>query len=141
MPVVKINAISVPPEAHEELEKRFSNRAHTVDGSPGFLGFQLLRPVKGEDRYFVVTQWEDEESFAAWRDGPAIKAHSGERAKPVSSGADLLEFEVSGDQYIANSSRPAHLIARFARAFAKASPRRASVLVVSGLGDAPPSVS
>ena len=77
MPVVKINAISVPPEAHEELEKRFSNRAHTVDGSPGFLGFQLLRPVKGEDRYFVVTQWEDEESFAAWRDGPAIKAHSG----------------------------------------------------------------
>ena len=45
MPVVKINAISVPPEAHEELEKRFSNRAHSVDGSPGFLGFQLLRPV------------------------------------------------------------------------------------------------
>ena len=64
MPVVKINAISVPPEAHEELEKRFAHRAHTVDGSPGFLGFQLLRPVKGEDRYFVVTQWEDEESFA-----------------------------------------------------------------------------
>ncbi len=94
MPVVKINAISAPPQAHEELEKRFSNRAHTVDGTPGFLGFQLLRPVKGEDRYFVVTQWEDEESFAAWRDGDAIKAHSGERAKPVSSGADLLEFEV-----------------------------------------------
>jgi heme-degrading monooxygenase HmoA len=97
MPVVKINAISVPPEAHEELEKRFSNRAHTVDGSPGFLGFQLLRPVKGEDRYFVVTTWEDEESFAAWRDGPAIEAHSGQRAKPVASGADLLEFEVVMD--------------------------------------------
>jgi heme-degrading monooxygenase HmoA len=94
MSVVKINAISVPPQAHEELERRFSNRAHTVDGTPGFL---LLRPVKGEDRYFVVTQWEDEESFAAWRDGPAIAAHSGERAKPVSSGADLLEFEVVMD--------------------------------------------
>jgi heme oxygenase (mycobilin-producing) len=94
MSVVKINAISVPPQAHEELEKRFSNRAHTVDGTPGFLGFQLLRPVKGEDRYFVVTQWEDEESFAAWRDGDAIKAHAGERANPVSTGADLLEFEV-----------------------------------------------
>jgi len=94
MPVVKINAISVPPQAHEELEKRFSNRAHTVDGTPGFLGFQLLRPVKGEDRYFVVTQWEDEESFAAWRDGPAISAHAGERRDPVSTGADLLEFEV-----------------------------------------------
>ena len=94
MPVVKINAISVPPQAREELEKRFAQRAHTVDGSPGFLGFQLLRPVAGEDRYFVVTQWEDEESFVAWRDGDGVQAHAGERAKPVSSGADLLEFEV-----------------------------------------------
>ena len=94
MSVVKINAISVPPQAREELEKRFANRAHAVDSAPGFLGFQLLRPVQGEDRYFVVTHWEDEESFAAWRDGDAVAAHSGERAKPVATGADLLEFEV-----------------------------------------------
>lgn len=94
MSVVKINAISVPPEAHEELERRFSHRAHTVDSSPGFLGFQLLRPVKGEDRYFVVTQWEDEASFEAWRDGSARAAHAGEHGKPVASGAELLEFEV-----------------------------------------------
>jgi len=94
MSVVKINAISVPPQAHEELERRFAARAHTVDGAAGFLGFQLLRPVRGEDRYFVVTHWADEESFAAWRDGDAREAHAGERAKPVASGADLLEFEV-----------------------------------------------
>src|ERR1044072_3353926 len=98
MPVVKINAISVPEQAHEELEKRFSNRAPTVDGTPGFLGFQLLRPVKGEDRYFVVTTWEDDASFEAWRDGPGIAAHAGERGKPVSGGAELLEFEVVIDQ-------------------------------------------
>ena len=97
MAVVKINAIEVPQGAGPELEKRFANRLHAVDGQPGFLSFELLRPVKGEDRYFVVTQWEDEESFAAWRDGPAIEAHSGERAKPVSTGADLLEFEVVMD--------------------------------------------
>src|SRR6187200_892372 len=98
MSVVKINAISVPPQAREELERRFAARAHSVDGSPGFLGFQLLRPVQGEDRYFVVTHWADEESFAAWRDGDARAAHagkgSGESRRPVSSGAELLEFEV-----------------------------------------------
>ena len=98
MSVVKINAISVPPQAREELERRFAARAHSVDGSPGFLGFQLLRPVQGEDRYFVVTHWADEESFAAWRDGAARAAHagegSGEPRRPVSSGAELLEFEV-----------------------------------------------
>ncbi len=94
MSVVKINAINVPPQAREELERRFSARAGTVDGAPGFLGFQLLRPVKGDDRYFVVTHWEDDASFAAWRDGDARAAHAGEHGKPVASGADLLEFEV-----------------------------------------------
>ncbi|MDJ0393418.1 mycobilin-forming heme oxygenase MhuD [Rhodococcus sp. G-MC3] len=94
MAVVKINAIEVPKDAGPELEKRFAARAGSVENSPGFLGFQLLRPVKGEDRYFVVTQWETEEAFQNWSAGPAKAAHSGERAKPVSSGASLLEFEV-----------------------------------------------
>lgn len=94
MTVVKINALNVPSQAREELERRFSARAGTVESSPGFLGFQLLRPTGGEDRYFVVTQWEDEESFAAWRDGDARAAHAGEHGKPVAQGANLLEFEV-----------------------------------------------
>lgn len=94
MSVVKINAISVPEGAGPELESRFAQRAHAVENSPGFLGFQLLRPVAGDTRYFVVTNWESEQAFADWRDGPARAAHSGERAKPVASGADLLEFEV-----------------------------------------------
>lgn len=98
MSVVKINAIAVPPQAHAELEKRFAARAHSVDGTPGFRGFQLLRPVAGEERYFVVTHWEDDASFEAWRDGDAVAAHAGERAGggsgPVSTGASLLEFEV-----------------------------------------------
>jgi heme-degrading monooxygenase HmoA len=94
MSVVKINAISVPPQAGPELERRFAERAGAVEGAPGFLGFQLLRPVQGDDRYFVVTHWADEASFAAWRDGDARAAHAGEHGKPVASGAALLEFEV-----------------------------------------------
>ena len=61
MAIVKINALDVPPQAGPELERRFAERAHAVDGSPGFLGFQLLRQVAGETRYFVVTHWQDEE--------------------------------------------------------------------------------
>ncbi|MEO6628212.1 MAG: antibiotic biosynthesis monooxygenase [Aquihabitans sp.] len=94
MAIVKINAISVPPPARPELERRFAERAGAIDGSPGFLGFQLLRPVQGEDRYFVITHWEDDASFEAWRDGDARAAHKGEHGKTVTSGADLLEFEV-----------------------------------------------
>ncbi|MDX2357020.1 antibiotic biosynthesis monooxygenase [Dietzia sp. PP-33] len=94
MAVVKINALNVPPQAGAELERRFAERAHTVENSPGFLGFQLLRPTGGETRYFVVTTWEDEESFAAWRDGDARTAHAGQHGKPVAEGANLLEFDV-----------------------------------------------
>ena len=106
MSVVKINAITVPEGQGEELEKRFAARKAAVDQAPGFEGFDLLRPVKGESRYFVVTRWADEESFQAWRDSdphtrkPAEGqgaghggAHTGGQ-KPVATGAELLEFEV-----------------------------------------------
>ncbi|GAA1119402.1 antibiotic biosynthesis monooxygenase [Citricoccus alkalitolerans] len=101
MSVVKINAISVPEGSGSELESRFAARKHAVDNSPGFEGFQLLRPTAGEDRYFVVTQWATEAHFQDWRDHGAAAAHGGpagapdgEQRKPVSTGAELLEFEV-----------------------------------------------
>jgi len=94
MAVVKINAIEVPEGSGPELERRFGARPGSVDSAPGFLGFELLRPVAGDNRYFVYTKWETEEHFQAWRNGPAMEAHSGERAKPVATGSSLLEFEV-----------------------------------------------
>ncbi|WP_026917444.1 antibiotic biosynthesis monooxygenase family protein [Gordonia shandongensis] len=93
MAVVKINALSVPAEAGPELEKRFAARAGVVDEAAGFRGFQLLRPVKGDDRYFVVTHWDDDASYEAWAGGDARAAHKSSK-KPVASGAELLEFEV-----------------------------------------------
>ena len=64
--VVKINAIEVTEGRGPELEERFAKRAAEVEGMPGFLGFELLRPAKGETRYFVYTRWETEEDFRAW---------------------------------------------------------------------------
>lgn len=94
MAVVKINAIEVPEGAGPELERRFAARQGAVENAPGFLGFELLRPVAGENRYFVYTRWESEEAFRAWSEGEGRQAHAGERAQPVASGASLLEFEV-----------------------------------------------
>lgn len=104
MSIVKINAITVPEGAGEELERRFAARKHAIDSQPGFEGFQLLRPVKGEERYFVVTRWADEASYNAWWEGAGRAGHAksdgagGEQGeaprKPVSQSAELLEFEV-----------------------------------------------
>jgi heme-degrading monooxygenase HmoA len=98
MSVVKINAIAVPPGAGPELEARFAARARSVEQMPGFEDFQLLRPVEGEERYFVYTRWDSEESFQAWVNSQAFthghaKAESSD-GKPVSTGAHLLAFEV-----------------------------------------------
>lgn len=92
MSIVVINALKIPGEAGPELEARFAARKHAVDGSPGFEGFKLLRPVSGEDRYFVYTQWATREDFENWRANRAGHDHSAQA--PVSSGAELLEFEV-----------------------------------------------
>lgn len=92
MSVVKINALHVPEGAGPEIEKRFSGRAHAVDGQAGFEGFQLLRPVSGESRYFVVTTWASEADYQNWRTGQAAAHHAGGQS-PVATGADLLEFE------------------------------------------------
>lgn len=97
MSVVKINAIDVPAEMGAHLEERFAARAHLVEGMPGFEGFELLRPVSGDTRYFVVTHWADDESFQAWVNSESFqKGH----ARPEGDGpavapqATLLEFEV-----------------------------------------------
>lgn len=90
MSIVKINAITVPEGAGPQLEERFAARKHAVDQAPGFEGFQLLRPVQGEDRYFVVTRWADEESFRAW----AAQRTPRDSSTTVSSAEGILEFEV-----------------------------------------------
>ena len=92
MSVVKINAITVPPEAHEELERRFAHRAHTIDESAGFLGFQLLRPVKGEDRYFVITRWDSRKNYQKWSDARDTGAHAGDERRGMS--VDVFGFDV-----------------------------------------------
>lgn len=98
MSVVKINAITVPEGRGRELEERFARRAAAVENAPGFQGFELLRPVEGETRYFVYTRWESEEAFQNWFGSQAFQqghAQAGAQSGgPVGTAADLLSFEV-----------------------------------------------
>lgn len=113
MSVVKINALSIPPQAGDEIVKRFTARMESLAEVAGFEGFELLRPTaETESRWFVYTRWADQESYNAWRDGDGARnAHARPPADgdgptgaaddaepparpPVSMGAELLEFEV-----------------------------------------------
>ena len=101
MSVVKINALEIPPQAGDEIVKRFTARMDSLKDVAGFEGFELLRPTGDtETRWFVYTRWADQESYNGWRDGDGAKASHAQQdgeatPPPVSMGATLLEFEVA----------------------------------------------
>ena len=72
MTIIKINAITVPPESGDELGRRFAARAGAVDTQDGFEGFELLRPTDDRTTWLVVTRWRDEAAFEAWVASPAF---------------------------------------------------------------------
>ena len=96
MSVVRINAITVPKERAEELERRFAARAGEVSKSPGFEAFELLRPTDERDTYLVYTRWATQADFDNWVNSAAFqhghRAHSSEG--PVSNQSDLWSFDV-----------------------------------------------
>ena len=117
MSVVKINALEIPPQAGDEIVKRFTARMNSLADVAGFEGFELLRPTgEAETRWFVYTRWTDQAAYEGWRDGDGARnAHAGppsadtepdsaepdsteprggQAKPPVSMGATLLEFEV-----------------------------------------------
>ena len=71
--IVTNNRIPVHPDHADAFEEVFRNRASRVDGMPGFVSFQLLRPTKEGDPYIVMTTWESREHFEAWTNSDAFK--------------------------------------------------------------------
>jgi len=96
MSVVKINAITVPPEKLADFERRFAARAGKVEAADGFEAFELLRPSDDRETFLVYTRWRSEEDFQAWMSSPAFqhghRQHSGDG--PVSTHAELWQFDV-----------------------------------------------
>lgn len=107
MSIVKINVLTVPEEQRETLEKRFANRAGTVDGSDGFEWFELLRPVEGTDTYLVYTRWRAEEDFQNWMSGMGRAAHRGAAQEGGAQGSDQGSAEGSPGSPQGERPRPA----------------------------------
>lgn len=102
MTIIKINAITVPPDSGDELARRFSARVGAVDNQEGFEGFELLRPTDDRQQWLVITRWRDEDAFQAWVTSPAFAhGHAGadrpsEHGGPVAVHSELWSYEVAG---------------------------------------------
>lgn len=104
MSYVAINVLTVAPEMGAHLEERFAARAGMVEGSDGFEGFQLLRPVEGTEKYFVFTRWASKADFEKWRDGAGAVAHQRERESQEASGESGGQGHGHGGQQQATMS-------------------------------------
>lgn len=63
---VFVSHLTVPSADRESLEAHFRDRAHRVDGFPGFLYLQLMRPEAGEASHVFLTAWESKDAFRAY---------------------------------------------------------------------------
>ena len=75
--ILVANRIFVAPHHREVFERLLETRAGLVDGMPGFLGIQLLRPTKADDPYLTQTFWATRDDFESWlRSEAFVKGHA-----------------------------------------------------------------
>jgi heme-degrading monooxygenase HmoA len=76
-----ISHLTVPVADHGDLELHFRARAHLVDGFPGFLYLQLLKPQAGDATHTFLTAWRDRGAFREYmRSSAHATSHSREPA-------------------------------------------------------------
>ena len=106
------NRIYVAPEYTEQFEEAFRKRAGLVDGMPGFISNQVLRPVTPEDPYIILTLWNNRKDFEAWiRSDAFMQGHakSGTLPKEAYSAPNKLEVhEVVQDSSRADLEQEPH---------------------------------
>ena len=58
-----ISHLTVPHDDCDAVERHFRDRSRLVDGFPGFLYLQLLRPQGGQATHTFLTAWETRDAF------------------------------------------------------------------------------
>lgn len=82
---VFVSHLRVPEDDTAELERHFRERSRLVDGVPGFLYLQLLRPQAGADTHTLLTAWEDKGAFRRYMASEErARSHSREPAEMMS---------------------------------------------------------
>ena len=100
---VFISHLTVPESDHQVLERHFRDRSRLVDGFPGFLYLQLLRPQGGDATHTFLTAWKDREAFRRYmRSEEHAASHSREPAEIMARTQVRHEaFEVLMDSRLA----------------------------------------
>ena len=89
--------IKVPLAEMAALERAFQERIRLVDAHSGFLGLELLRDIRENGRYVLLTRWRTRTDFTAYmKSGDHGRAHGRhhEGLTTTSDSGGLEQFQV-----------------------------------------------
>lgn len=87
---ISMSRLRVDPERCGELVRAFRDRAHLVDGFPGFIDLQVWRSDRDPGEVLMVSRWDDRESFRTYMRSDAHR-FSHDRIDPELGAAISLE--------------------------------------------------
>jgi heme-degrading monooxygenase HmoA len=62
----------------DQVRAAFQHRPHLVDGAPGFSGMDVMSPVDCPEEIWLLTRWDDEQSYRLWHHGHEYRdSHKG----------------------------------------------------------------
>lgn len=75
---VGFSKFTVANSMEEQVRQAFIARPHRVDQEPGFVRMEVLQGADDPREFWLLTYWENAESFRAWHRSHAYKeSHEG----------------------------------------------------------------
>ncbi len=85
-----ISKFEVRNNKEDEVRKAFKNRPKLVENADGFIGLNVISPKENPAEFWLITHWEDEESFHHWH-----KHHRSESHQHIPKGLKLVKRSFS----------------------------------------------
>lgn len=63
---VALSRFTVANDAAEQVKEAFVNRPRLVENAPGFVRLDVVSPVDDPQEVWLLTYWENEQSFKLW---------------------------------------------------------------------------
>jgi len=94
---VALSRFTIANDMTDQVRIAFRNRPHLVDGAPGFAGMEVMSPLGNPAEIWLLTRWNDEQSYHNWHRGHDYhESHKGipKGLKLVPGSAAVHLFEV-----------------------------------------------
>jgi heme-degrading monooxygenase HmoA len=66
---VALSRFTIANNMADEVRHAFQNRPHLVDNAPGFVGMEVMSPLDHAEEIWLLTRWNDEQSYRNWHRG------------------------------------------------------------------------